>query len=107
MMLWTAFVTGSCCSCLFVQEPSTRAAAAQHHRRHDSTPSAFGDVNLLHPGGEQLTSPPQPMHARRHSAAGALTGMLSESPESERRIRRRMGQEDVEARSAQAQVRFR
>ncbi|CAM9120107.1 unnamed protein product [Ectocarpus sp. 8 AP-2014] len=85
------------------KEPSTRAAAAQHHRRHDSTPSAFGDVDFLHPGGEQLTSPPQPMHARRHSAAGALTGMLSESPESERRFRRRMGQEDVEARSAQAQ----
>lgn len=101
-------MTGSFrCPCLFVQEPSTRAAAAQHHRRHDSTPSAFGDVNLLHAGGEQLTSPPHPMHARRHSAAGALSGMLSESPESERRFRRRMGQEDVEARSAQAQVRFR
>lgn len=88
------------------QEPTVRASPAQHHRRRDSTPSAFGDMNSLHAGGgERLTSPPQPMHARRHSAAGALTGLLCEAPGGEHGFRRRMTQEDMEgARSAQTQV---
>eukprot|EP00752_Nemacystus_decipiens_P017504 g15692.t1 len=86
------------------KEPSVRASPAQHHRRRDSTPSAFGDMNSLHPGGERLTSPPQPMHARRHSAAGALTGML-EAPGGEHGFRRHMRQDDMEGpRSAQTQV---
>eukprot|EP00903_Cladosiphon_okamuranus_P017132 g15781.t3 len=85
------------------KEPSIRASPAQQHRRRDSTPSAFGDINSLHPGGERLTSPPQPMHARRHSAAGALTGLL-EAPGGEQGFRRRMRQEDMEgAPSAQTQ----
>lgn len=85
-----------------------RASPAQHHRRRDSTPGAFGDVNALHPSVERLISPPQPMHARRHSAAGALTGMLDEAPGGEQRFRRRMIQDDMEAvQSAQTQVCFR
>ena len=89
-----------------VQEPSVRASSAQQHRRRDSTPSAFGDMNSLHPGGE-LTSHAQPMHTRRHSAAGALTGML-EAPGGELGFHRRMRQEDMEgARSAQTQVQTR
>lgn len=87
-----------------VQEPTVRASPAQHRRR-DSTPSAFGDMNELHPGDERLTSPPQPLHARRHSAAGALTGLLCEAPGGEHGFRRRMRQEDMEgSRSAQTQV---
>lgn len=83
-----------------------RGPASQHHRRRDSTPVAFGDLSLVHPGGERLTSPPQPMHARRHSAAGALTGLLNESPATEQRLRRRRIQEDMDAvRSARNQVR--
>lgn len=83
-----------------------RASPGQHHRRRDSTPGAFGDVNALHPGGERLISPPQPIHARRHSAAGALTGLLDEAPGGEQRFRRHMTQDDVEAvQSAQTQVR--
>jgi len=62
-------------------------------------------MNLVHAGGERLASPPQPMHARRHSAAGALTGMLSDAPGGDQRVRRHMTQEDVDAaRSAQTQV---
>lgn len=84
------------------------ASPGQQHRRRDSTPGSFGDMNSLHPGDERLISPPQPMHARRHSAAGALTGLLDEAPGGEQRYRRRLTQEDVEAvRSAQALVRFR
>lgn len=82
-----------------------RASPAQHHRRRDSTPSTFGDGGLRRPGGERLTSPPQPMHARRHSAAGALTGLMNESPGDEHRFRQRLRQEDVDAvRPVQSQV---
>lgn len=72
-----------------MQEPSTRASPSQHHRRRDSTPTTFGDLGLMHlGGGERLTPPPQSMHARRHSATGAMTGMLNESPSAEQRFRR-------------------
>lgn len=95
------------CGTPFVQEPSVRASPAQQHRRRDSTPTTFGDLGILHPGGERLIPPPQPMHARRHSAAGALTGLLNESPAAEQRLRRRIRQEDMDAvRSARTQVRL-
>lgn len=91
----------------FVQEPSVRASPSQQHRRRDSTPTTFGDLGILHPGGERIIPPPQPMHTRRHSAAGALTGLLNESPAAEQRLRQRMRQEDMDAvRSARTQARL-
>lgn len=90
---------------IFVQEPSVRSSPAQQHRRHDSTPSTFGDLSLLHTSGERLTSPPQPIHARRHSAAGALTGLLNDSPAAQQRLRRQANREDGDAvRSSRTQV---
>lgn len=82
-----------------------RAGPVAQHRRRDSTPSTFGDLGMLHPGGERLTSPPQAMHTRRHSAAGALTGLPTGSPPTEQIHRRRLRQEDLDAvRAARTQV---
>lgn len=86
------------------QESSVRVGSLGQHRRHDSSPNPFGDLSMLHPGGDRLPSQAQTMHARRHSAAGALTGMLSGSPPPDQH-RRRMRQEDLDAvRAARAQV---
>lgn len=76
------------------KEPSTRASPSQHHRRRDSTPTTFGELGLMHPGGgggERLTPPQQSMHARRHSATAAMTGLMNEPPSAER-FRRHVGQ---------------
>lgn len=87
------------------QEPSIRAAPVTHHRRRDSTPSTFGDLGILHPGNDQLTSHPQPHHARRHSEAGPLTRIRAESPPTDSRQMRRLRQDDLEAiRAARTQV---
>lgn len=81
-----------------------RASPLHHHRRRDSTPSKFCDLGIVHPNVDRLASPPPSMHTRRHSAAGALTGMLSGSPP-EHTHRGRLRQNDLDAvRAARAQV---
>lgn len=87
------------------QESSVRAGPLAQHRRRDSTPTSFGDLAMLHTCNDRLPSQSQSMHTRRHSSAGALTGMLSGSPPPDQRHHRHVREEDLDAvRAARAQV---